>query len=77
MFATHHGNDVVTEFSADFSTDDVIEFRGLSNATSLGDVQISATFNGSDTVIALSDFDSVTLLGISPTDLDSCDLLFN
>lgn len=77
VFFEQNGNDVITDFSAGLGTGDVIEFRGAPNVTSFNHVQLSATFNGSETVLALSDADSVTLLEINPTDLESGDFLFS
>ena len=72
-FAPGHGNDTITDFADGEDTIDLSAFAGI---TSFSD--LTATQDGSDTVIDLSAHGggTVTLQGVSPSDLDVDDFTF-
>ena len=73
VFADGGGDDTIRDFVAGAQSDDVIDLTDHSGANNFGD--IDATQVGPDTLIHLNG-DSITLLGVSASDLHADDFIF-
>ena len=76
VFDPDFGKDVVTDFVAGAGTEDVIEFRGITNLASYTDVLNSAADDGTDTTITLDTDNSIVLKNVVLSDLSSDDFRF-
>ena len=76
VFDPDFGKDVVTDFVAGAGTEDVIEFRGITNLASYTDVLNSAADDGTDTTITLDTDNSIVLKNVVVSDLSSDDFRF-
>uniref|UniRef100_UPI00261339C0 tandem-95 repeat protein n=1 Tax=uncultured Tateyamaria sp. TaxID=455651 RepID=UPI00261339C0 len=76
VFDPGFGKDVVTDFVAGAGTDDVIEFRGVTNLASYADVLNNAADDGTDTTITLDTDNSIVLKNVVVSDLSSDDFRF-
>ncbi len=76
-FDPDFGKDVITDFVAGVATDDVIEFRGITNLASYTDVLNSAADDGTDTTITLDTDNSIVLKNVVVSDLSSDDFRFH
>ena len=80
VFASGHGNDKITDFA---DGEDLIDLSAFGNITSFADLSIADVDDGdsgTNAVITLTDADgnetTVTLAGISSSDLDASDFVF-
>jgi hypothetical protein len=76
VLANNSGNDVISEFTPGMDSDDVIDvsdfgFAGLGDLLARGETDASS----GDTIIALDEVDSLTLVGVSITDLHENDFI--
>ena len=76
VLANNSGNDVISEFTPGMDSDDVIDvsdfgFAGLEDLLTRGETDASS----GDTIIALDEVDSLTLVGVSITDLHENDFI--
>ena len=76
MFADGDGADTITDFAAGAGAGDVLDLTGEVGLDTFAHVQAAASQVGSDTFIDLGGEDSVTLLGVSLSDLSPDDVLF-
>lgn len=74
IFSDGSGNDTITDFVAGEGTDDVLNITAFGFA-SFADVINAASQVGTNTLIQLDVDDSVTLLGVTLSDLDPSDVL--
>lgn len=74
IFSDGSGNDTITDFVAGEGTDDVLNITAFGFA-SFADVINAASQVGANTLIQLDVDDSVTLLGVTLSDLDPSDVL--
>ncbi|MEZ5715567.1 MAG: calcium-binding protein [Paracoccaceae bacterium] len=81
IFVDGHGNDTITDFEATNNAEK-IDLSGISAITSLADLDLAsaasgaATQVGADVVIDTGDGGSITLTGVSLSDLDANDFVF-
>lgn len=75
VFSKGCAADIIQDFTAGASTDDVIELRGF-GLTSLADVRARATQVGADLVIDLGGGDSIKLVGVTSGALHADDFQF-
>ena len=75
MFAPGHGDDTITDFS---TSDDKIDLTAFGRDVSFDDLTIAATTDGTGTVITLpgDDGDTITLQGVTSTDLTADQFVF-
>ena len=78
VLANNSGNDVISEFTPGTDSDDVIDvsdfgFAGLEDLLARGETDASS----GDTIIALNEVDSLTLVGVSVTDLHENDFFYS
>ena len=71
------GRDVITDFVAGAGSDDVIDLQGFAALTSLADVLSIAVDDGSDTTLAFSPGNSLTLSSVRAADLHADDFLLS
>ncbi|MDX8355765.1 tandem-95 repeat protein [Cognatiyoonia sp. IB215182] len=76
VFDPGFGKDIITDFAAGAATDDVVEFRGITNLVSYTDVLNSAADDGTDTTIMLDTDNSIVLKNVVISDLSSDDFRF-
>ncbi len=70
------GDDTLQDFTAGAATDDVIQLSLGVAFDTFAEVQAAATQVGGDTVIDFGAGDSLTLVGVTATDLNAADFLF-
>ena len=75
VFGQGDGGDTIADFTAGSGTDDTLDISAF-NFADLSAVQAATTTTGTDSVIQLDADDSITLLGVRSSDLDSDDFLF-
>lgn len=68
VFASGHGDDVVQDFE-----DGIDQLKITKGASDFSDLKVSAS--GSDTLVKFADV-SITLIGVSPGDIDASDFVF-
>lgn len=73
-FAAGHGDDTVTDFS---TSDDTLDLSSTTtNFTSSADVEAAASNSGNNLIIDIGGGDSVTLNGLSTSDISDIDFVF-
>ncbi|MHA3913525.1 hypothetical protein [Halovulum sp. GXIMD14793] len=78
VFANGHGDDTIVDFDAT-NNFEVIDLRGVTSINNINDLLGSggaATQDGSDVVIDTGGGNSITLTGVSLSDLDNNDFIF-
>ncbi|MEX2451143.1 MAG: hypothetical protein WD407_09840 [Rhodospirillales bacterium] len=70
------GDEVITDFVAGTNTDDVIDLSGVASLNSFVDVFFATTDSGDGAVIDLGGGSTLTLQGVSRSDLKSSDFIF-
>ena len=65
-FADGDGHDMIADFDADMRTDEAFELSGHSGANDFGDIVATQVGLGAD---------SITLLGVNPSDLNADDFI--
>ena len=74
VFDRFIGNDTITDFRANGSNHDIIQFRGVFD--DFNDLMAHAERSGHDVVIHIDDHNSITLQGVQLGSLDAGDFLF-
>lgn len=76
IFASGFGNDTITDFTAGAASDDVIEFNGVTGATTYAEVLALAADDGTDTTITVDASNSIVLQNVVVADLAADDFRF-
>lgn len=76
IFASGFGNDTITDFTAGAASDDVIEFKGVTGATTYAEVLALAADDGTDTTITVDASNSIVLQNVVVADLAADDFRF-